>query len=556
MRTIDSFGTDTIVWRDDVVTHDLAQFPQLELTEHRGSRVRAYARRPESLFELFSRAVESCPEREFLVVPGSDTRDTYREVAGRADRLAAGLADLGLSKGDHVGLVCDNRREFVDVVLAGARLGVVPAVVNPAHSPGVLGRALDRADPELVVVEDSYVEAVDASAYDRSEERTVVVGSGGGGRAYESLPGDGAPEVDPPSESDRCAVMYTSGTTGQPKGVPVDNFHCTNATLNNAHAHGLERGATVLVPSPLFHVTGLVCGLFTTIAVGGTAVVLPEYSPERFVGSIESESVTYCMGVPTHVVLAVERTETTAHDLSSFEKFAYGGAPMPADALPKIGDALPETRLYHSYGKTENFAGIASMVPDRHVDERPESVGMPTPAVKFAVVDENRDRLPPGELGELAMYGPFVTDGYLDPSEGTDEFEDGWHYTGDLGVIDEDGFIELRGRKGDMIIRGGENVYPAEIEEVLRSNDRVLDAAVTSFPDDVLGERILAVVVPDEQRRLTEETLRETCEEHVPDYKVPDIYRIVDELPRNANGKVQRDELIPAPLEFGIKSGD
>lgn len=556
MRSIDEFGTDTIVWRDNVVAHDVAAFPQLELTEHRGSRVRAYANRPESLFGLFSDAVETRPEQEFLVLPESETRDTYREVAHRVDRLAAGLLDLGLSKGDHVAMVCDDRQEFVDVVLASARLGVVPVPLNVAHSPQELGRALADADPDLLVVEDKYVEAVEASAYRPSEDHTVVVGTDAAGRPYESLPVDGTPDVDRPAASDRCAVMYTSGTTGQPKGVPIDNFHCTNATLNNVRVHGIDSGATVLVPSPLFHVTGLVCGLFTAAAVGGTAVVLTDYSPERFVRSVESERVDYCMGVPTHIVLAVERVETTEYDLSSFEKFAYGGAPMPVDALPKIRDAFPGTKLYHSYGKTENFAGIAAMIPDRYIDGRPESVGMPTPVTKFAVVDEERNRLPPGELGELAMYGPFVTDRYLHPSGERTEFEDGWHYTGDMGVIDDDGFIELRGRKGDMIIRGGENVYPAEIEAALCANDCVLEAAVTSFPDEVLGERILAVVVPDEGSRLTETTLRETCDQRVADYKVPDIYRIVDELPRNANGKVQRDELIPAPLQFGIKSGD
>jgi len=556
MRSMDEFGTDTTVWQDNAVAHDVAEFPQLELTEHRGSRVRAYANRPESLFGLFSEAAESRPEREFLVLPGSETRDTYREVARRVRRLAAGLLDLGLSKGDHVGMVCDDRREFVDIVLASARLGVVPVPLNVAHSPQELGRALADADPDLVVVEGKYAEAVEASAYRPPGDRTVVVGADAPGRPYESLPESGAPDVDRPAASDRCAVMYTSGTTGQPKGVPIDNFHCTNATLNNVRVHGLERGTTVLVPSPLFHVTGLVCGLLTAVAVGGTAVVLSEYTPAQFVRSVESERVNYCMGVPTHIVLAVERTETTEYDLSSFEKFAYGGAPMPADALPKIRDALPGTKLYHSYGKTENFAGIASMIPDRYIDERPESVGLPTPVTKFAVVDAKRNRLPPGELGELAMYGPFVTDGYLHPSGERTEFEDGWHYTGDMGVIDEDGFIELRGRKGDMIIRGGENVYPAEVEAALGANDCVLEAAVTSFPDDVLGERILAVVVPDEQSRLTETTLRETCEDRLAEYKIPDIYRIVDELPRNANGKVQRDELLPAPLRFGIKSGD
>lgn len=554
---IDAFGAETIVWRENVVCHDLDSFPELELTDHHGTPVRAYRNRPETVFELFAAAVEDSPHAEFLVFPESGDRYTYREVARRVDQVAAGMVQEGVTKGDRIALLCDSCPQFVELVFAAGRVGAVPMPLNTRHATRELRDVLADAAPDLTVVQDDYVEKLGEITADTSADRVFVVGDDDAGRPFETLVGDGLPAVEQPTATDCSIIMHTSGTTGQPKGVPFEHFHCTNAVLNNVHTHALDDGITNLVLSPLFHVTGLVCGLLTTAALGGTAVVLDGYGPERLVETIEAESVDYCMGVPTHIILAAEKVDTTAYDLSSFDKFAYGGAPMPGEVLPKIREAFPSTELYHSYGKTENFAGIASMLPDRYIDDRPESVGIPTPATKFAIVDEQRDRLPPGELGELAMYGSFVADLYLNrTAESDEEFHQGWHYTGDLGVIDEDGFITLKGRKGNMIIRGGENVYPAEIEDVLLAHDSVIDVAVGSFPDDVLGERILAAVVPREGTSVTEDTLRATCETNLADYKVPDLFRIVDELPRNANGKIQREELIPTPLQFGIKSGN
>lgn len=555
--TVNQFDTDTIIWQDNVVTHELDAFSELEITDYNNRSVRAYRDRPKSLDELFRETAEANPDQDFIVLPESDTRRTYREVEQRVNRLAAGISNESLLENGRIALVCDNRLEFVEVILAGARLGIVTIPLNTRHSPRELGYMLKDSDPDVVVAEKPHLEKIKKSNYELSQERTFVIGSSDVVRSYEELAETGTVNTVSLTASDPCMILYTSGTTGRPKGVPTDNFHCMNAVLNNIHIHGLTEGATVLIPTPLFHVTGLVCGLFTTMAVAGTGVILESYSPELFVETIEKETITYCMGVPMNIILAAEKIDTLEYDISSFEKFAYGGAPMPSDAIPRIREAFPDTDLYHSYGKTENLAGIAAMIPDSYIDERPESVGLPTPVTKFTVVDEDRNRLPPGEVGELSMYAPFVVERYLNlPQKSIEEFEDGWHYTGDLGVIGKDGFIELKGRKGNMIIRGGENIYPVEIEEVFLANDRVLEAGVAAFPDDVLGERVLAAVVPKEGERLTEEGLLKMCMENLAEYKIPDLFRIVDELPRNANGKVERDELILDPLQFGIKAGE
>ena len=552
------FTNETIIWENNVVTHRMDAFPRVEETEHRGKTVRAFADRSESLFELFATRVNDTPEREFVVFPDSDIRLSYREAADRVSRLARGLRSEGVSTGDRIVLLVDSQLEFVELFLAAARVGAVVSPLNTRHSPGEIRDMFADGDPVLVFVGDEYADKLEGSAYEPSNDRTCVLDSAGMDQSYGGLIAHSRNEEIEPSATaaDLLSVMYTSGTTGQPKAVPIDNFQAVNAALNNASVHGVRDGSRILVPSPLFHVTGLVCGLLTAISVNGTAVIMREYDPQHFLRYIGTERVNYCMGVPTHIVLAAEKAGGGTYDTSSFEKFAYGGAPMPRDAIPKIRDAFPEIKLYHSYGKTENFAGIAAMIPDQYIDDHPEVVGMPTPTTKFAVVDENRNRLPPGQIGELAMYGPFVAERYLSSPDDTDEeFDDGWHYTGDIGVIDESGFITLRGRKGNMMIRGGENVYPVEVEDALLAVTGVREAGVTSFPDDVLGERIIAVVAPKERHRVTEEMLREACEERLAEYKIPDIFRVVDELPRNQNGKLKRGELVPKPLQFGIKFG-
>jgi len=550
------FQIDTITWRDNVVTHRLDSFPDLELTTYRGQTVRAYRDRPESLWDLFSTAAETTPDEEAFVFPDTGVRRTYRDLADRARRVAATLRGEGLTAEDRIAVISDSRPAVVEVTLASARLGAVTVPLNTGHSTAEVEGMFDTVDPDLAVVDSRSRDKLAGTSFDASDRRVIEIGDAAAPRCADGLLGDDEVALDAPTPTaeDLCMIMHTSGTTGQPKGVPIENFHCTNAVMNNVRVHGIDDRATVLIPSPLFHVTGLVCGLFVALAVGGTAVVLREYTPEQFLQAIEAERAEYCMGVPTHLILAAEKTDQWEYDTSSLGKFAYGGAPMPAEALPKIRSAFPDIKLYHSYGKTENFAGIAAMLPDQYIDENPESVGMPTPVTEFAVVDEDRNRLPPGTTGELVMRGPFVAEQYLNSPVGTDEgFEDGWHYTGDIGVISDDGLIKLRGRKGNMMIRGGENIYPAEIENTLLSNEDVREAGVSSFPDDVLGERVLAAVVPKPQARLTEEELRQTCKATLAEHKIPDIFRIVDELPRNQNGKLDRGQLVPEPLQFGIK---
>lgn len=548
------FDAETVSWSDGTISHDTDAFP-LETVEYDGVRVTAYRNRADSLDDLFFDAVDAAPDREFVVFPELGDRFTYAEFDARVDAVAAGLLDAGVERSDRVAVVLPNVPAFLEVFLACSRIGAVSVPINTRLSPREYGYLLADANPRLVVVRAEFLQGIEESSFDLPDD-TYVLG-GDRYRPYATLEGDSAVDPEPPSEIDEVSVFYTSGTTGRPKGCPVDHFQLTNAAQNYVTSFDFDDATTALIPTPLYHVSGLVSSLVAVLPVGGTGVIIDEFSTSRFLEETERERVNYIMGVPTNYILTIERENTADYDLSSLELAAYGSAPMPRGVVPRLRDAFPNAALCNTYGKTESVGGLATMCPDDYVDARPDSVGLPTPAMEVCVVDGSGDRLPPGEVGEIAIRGPIVVSGYLgNPEKTADEFVDGWHLTGDMGRIDDDGFIELKGRASDMILRGGENVHPIEIREVLAEHEKVLDSSVTGFPDEVLGERILAAVVPKPEIGLTEDDLAAFCAENLAEYKRPDVFRILNELPRNPNGKVMKSNLVPEPLKHGIKAGD
>lgn len=550
------FSKQTIQWEDSVVQHDIEAFPDLELVQYEGNTVRTYADRPESVYSLFDRAVSRAPNREFVVFPDQEKRYTYREFEQRVKNTAAGLQEQGINHGDRIALVLPNCPQFVEIFLAAARLGAVIMPLNVRHTDNEFEHILSESEPTVVVVADQYLETIEQSGYPLSTKTTFVVGEPDDYRPYDALSRDQSVDTATPEETDKFCVLYTSGTTGLPKGVPADHFHLVNGGLNNAACFGLDGGTIGLFPTPLFHVMALVSGLLGVLAAAGTSVILTEFSPDSFLQVIEDERPTYVMAVPTNYVLAIEKGEPKAYDTTSVETFAYGGAPMSTAALSRLKERFPDVSLCNSYGKTESVSGLAAMVPGQYTMDNPDAVGIPTPPMRFRVVDEGGEPLPPGEEGELVMKGPIIVNGYQNrPEETNSAFDDGWHYTGDICTIDKDGFIRLLGRKKDMIIRGGENIYPSEIEEVLNQHEDIVEATVTDFPDDVLGERVLAAVVPAPKARVTEGELEDLCRSELADYKVPDIFRILDELPRTAAGTVDKEAILPTPLQMGIKAG-
>ncbi len=548
------YDTTTITWTDGIVHHDPAAFE----TERDDDGGFVYADRPATVPALLDEAVRRAPDRDAFVYPGYDRTDTYRDLAARVDRLAAGLAEAGVSPDGLVSLLLSNRPAFIETVFACARLGVTVAPINTRVSPRELSPLLADADPELLVTESALTGVVADADYEPDPSAYYVVDGpdNTAGKSYGTLFTGSEPPTADLEEGDTCAVMYTSGTTGQPKGCLVTHRNLVNSAVNYRVSFATEDGLRTLVTVPLFHGAGLVSNVLHTVGVAGTTVVLDGTDPDGFLSAIETHGVEFTLTVPTTYVLAVAQAEPESYDLSSLETAAYGGAPMPEENVRQLRDAFPDTALCDAYGTTETTAGLVTMCPDEYTDDHAATIGLPAPAVEVAVVDEDHEPLGPGEVGELAIRAPVVVDGYRNRPDATAEaFDDGWHYTGDLATVDPDGFVSLKGRTKDKIVRGGENVYVLEVEEVLTGHPKVLEASVTGFPDAVLGERVLAAVVPKPGARLTEGGLREHTRDRLADYKAPEVVRILDELPKNPGGKVLKSELVPEPLRYGIQAG-
>lgn len=550
------FDASTVVWEDGIVRHELDAFPELH-EESRGEySVRAYRDRPETVDEMFRNAVEAAPDREAFVFPEAGVRVTYAELEDRVASIAGGLQAAGVDAGDNVMIHLSNRREFVEAYFACVRLNAVAMPTNTRLTGAEVGYLLSDADPAAVVSEAQFADVFRDADPDLPEGRTFFADDPGEFRPYAELLDGTPPGPADADEDDPATLLYTSGTTGHPKGCIARHFNLVNGAINYKTSFDSGDALRSLVTVPMFHGTGLMANTLHTLACAGTTVILDEYTPDAFLSTIADESIEYVIAVPTNYILAAEKTDTSDYDLSAWRVGAYGGAPMPATAISRLRDAFPDLFFADAYGTTETVAGLATLCTDEYVDEYADTVGLPTGPVELEVVDEDGEPLGPGEVGELAIKGPIVVEKYLNlPEKSESAFEKGWHYTGDLAAIDEDGFVELKGRSTDMIVRGGENIYALDVEEALVSSEKVLEAAVAGFPDDVLGERVLAAVVPKDGVRLTEEDLRAVCEQRLADFKHPEIFRIVDSLPRNPNGKVLKNEIVPEPLQFGIRAG-
>ena len=520
------YDTDTITWTDGVVHHDPDAF-DLERADH--CDCLAYPDRPESVAALFDAAVDRAPDTDAFVYPEYDRTDTYAELAARVDRLAAGLAETGVESGDIVSVLLTNRPAFLETYFACIRLGAVAAPINTRVSGRELSPLLEDADPSVLITEPDLADVVADAAYEPDPASYFVVGDGSDGRSYDALfETDTTRPTADRGEHDPATILYTSGTTGQPKGCVITAFNLVNGAINYQRAFDTDEGLRVLVNVPLFHGAGLVSNVLHGIANAGTTVVYDGTGPDEFLAAVETHGIEFTLTVPTTYVLAMGQGNPEAYDAA----------------------------LSDAYGTTETTAGLVTMCPDDYTDEYAETIGLPAPPIELAVVDDSREPLGPGEVGELAIRGPIVVDEYRNRPDATAEaFADGWHYTGDLATIDEDGFVSLKGRSRDKIVRGGENIYVLDVEEALTSHRKVLEVSVTGFPDAVLGERVLAAVVPKPGERLTEDELRTHARDRLADYKIPEVIRILDELPKNPGGKVLKSELVPEPLRHGIQAG-
>jgi cyclohexanecarboxylate-CoA ligase len=511
--------------------------------------------RGDTVWDAFAATAATQPDRTMLVE--GETRLTFRDVAHRAEQLAGALAASGISPGDPVAVQLPNWWETVVVLLASARLDAVAVPILPIHRAREVGFILRQTSARALFVPGRYrdcdhralVTALRPELPALTEVVVVRDVAPPGLREFASLAA--TPPLPSGRSDDIALVMYTSGTTADPKGV----LHSHDTLLAEARSlpevHGLGATDTVLMPSPLTHVSGLVHAVLVPSALGSAAVLMPRWDAGEALRLIAEERVTYMVGAPTFLRDLAQHPALADTDVGSFRLFSCGGADVDptlvADAAARL--ACVAKRVY---GSTE-FPTITTTGPADPVARRIDSEGRPIGAVEILLVDDDGTAVAPGREGEILARGPECCLGYLDAALNAETFTaDGWFRTGDLGAVDADGYLRITGRKKDIIIRKGENISVREIEELLAAHPAVAEAVVVGLPDAAAGEIACAVLRlhPGRAALSLGEVVDHLIGRGLSTRKLPERLVVTDDLPRTASGKVMkralRDRLVTA----------
>ena len=535
---------------------------EMETIDIRGVPTRVWKNTPANLRQVALLA-RTHGEHAFAIY--EDERVSYEGWFRAVARLAAELRSRGVEKGDRVALAMRNLPEWPVAFFAATTIGAICVPLNAWWTGPELAFGLANSGSKLLVCDAERWERIAPHRGDLPELETVFVsrGEAGGGERlediigtpsdYGALPVADLPEVEI-APDDEATIFYTSGTTGQPKGALGTHRNlCTNivsSAYNGAFA-ALRRGEEPPAPVqkvgltviPLFHVTACSAGLMGYAVAGHTMIFMHKWDPVKAFRLIESEKVNLTGGVPTIAWQLLEHPERANYDLSSLEAVAYGGAPAAPELVRKIHEefgALPA----NGWGMTETMATVTGNSGEDYLN-RPDSCGPPVAVADLKIVGDDGSELAPGEVGELWARGPMLVKGYWNRPEATAEtFVDGWVRTGDLARLDEEGWCYIVDRAKDMIIRGGENIYSSEVENVLYDHPAVTDAALVGISHPTLGEEPAAVVHLAPGMVATEDELRDWVAARLAKFKVPvRITFIEDTLPRNANGKILKKDL-------------
>lgn len=480
------------------------------------------------------RALSVGPDR-ISVVCGSTTL-THRQTYERCSRLVGALRSLGLAKGDRVAVVARNCHRYLELYLAVPAGGMVLVPLNTRHVEAELRYALQDSGTRILVTDRDPGPLADLV------ERVIRLDTG----EYDALLAAAAPAElgQDVSEDDLAGLFYTGGTTGAAKGVMLSHRNLVANTIHGLIGIGLTGEDRWLAMAPMFHAAGTFCVLATTW-LAGTHVVLPAFDAAAALDLLEREHCTATIAVPAMLAAMNEEQFARPRDTSSLRVLTHGAAPVATDVLRRATRAFPTAELVHLYGATETAPLITSSRNEQALLEGPRaaSCGQALVGVDVVVLDPLGERLPLGEVGEVAVGGPNVMQGYWGkPAETARALVGGWYLTGDLGRLDDEGYLFLVDRAKDMVVTGGENVYSTEVEEALYTHPAVLEAAVFGVPDQRWGEAVHAVVVP--RSPVTSEELLAHCRTRIASYKLPKRIDVTEQpLPKSGAGKVLKREL-------------
>ncbi|NKY60008.1 AMP-binding protein [Nocardia flavorosea] len=512
----------------------------------------------DTIGENFDRTVATFPGNDALVDVAGGRRWTYRELATEIDVLASGLLAAGIGSGDRVGIWAPNCPEWVFVQYATAKIGAVLVTINPAYRAHELEYVLRQAGIRMVIAAPAFKTSDYTAMLEEVRsgcpalERVVLLGSAdwsdlvSAGRGAD--PAALAAAQSGLSADDPINIQYTSGTTGFPKGATLSHHNI----LNNGYFVGEICGYThqdrVCIPVPFYHCFGMVMGNLACTSHGATMVVpAPAFDPAATLAAVQAERCTSLYGVPTMFIAELAEPGFDDYRLSTLRTGIMAGSPCPVEVMKQVIERMGMSEVTICYGMTETSPVSIQTRADDSIDQRTATVGRVGPHLEIKIIDPVSGRtLPRGEPGEVCTRGYSVMLGYWEDPEKTAEAVDAarWMHTGDLGIMDDDGYVAITGRIKDMVIRGGENIYPREIEEFLYTHPDILDAQVIGVPDARYGEELMAWVrMRAGAAALDAAALRAFCDGRLAHYKIPRYVHVVDEFPMTVTGKVRKVEM-------------
>jgi len=487
------------------------------------------------------------PDRTGLIC--ENNRLTYREFNLRVNQLANSFYHRGLRKGDKVAVLFFNSLPFVEAYFATIKAGGVFVPVNFRFVAEEVSFILNHSDARFFLFGNEFAAPVQTIRSDLPKVEVFISTGNPPDPAVEEYEAflRRSPASEPPasfSENDECQIMYTSGTTGRPKGAVITHRNVIWNLFNTILGREEKEGEISLVVGPLYHTAALNNHFTLRVALGGTSILVKEFDARQVLEMISRERVTVISGAPAMFHFLLNLPDKEKYGTRSVTKCTTGASILPDETKEKLFRFFPNIQgIYDVYGCTECSPNICILKAKDSLRKK-ESVGPPLPFLEVRIVDDQDQPVPAGTVGELTCRGPNVMKGYYKDPEGTAEaLRGGWLHTGDLARMDEEGFVYIVDRKKDMIISGGENIYPREIEEVLYRHPKIQDAAVVGIPDPLWGESVKAFIVLRKGEAMKGEEVTEYCKAHLASYKKPKSVRFVQALPRNPSGKVLKTVL-------------
>lgn len=531
----------------------------------------------ETIGRLLKQSVDLYGDQEAVVYSKEKIRYTYKQFYDETTRVAKALIGLGIKRGEHIAVWATNVPEWLLLQFASARIGAVLVTVNTSYQANELEYLLKQSDSTtLFFIGDfkgtSYLSIIQQLTHHMFPQNTsshqqepilpmlknliyigeedipcsitkwqefLILGNSVTDKKLEEREESLQPD-------DVINMQYTSGTTGFPKGVMLTHYNIVNNGYLIAQAMKLTNEDRLCIPVPFFHCFGCVLGVLACVSVGAAMVPTIEFHPELVLQTVEKEKCTGLHGVPTMFIAELNHPHFKDYDLSSLRTGIMAGSPCPTEVMKRVMNEMNMSEITIAYGQTESSPVITQTTTTDPIERRVETVGKPLPHTEVKIINPaSGAEVPKGIQGELCTRGYLVMKGYYNMPDATKDAVDseGWLHTGDLATMDEEGYVKITGRLKDMIIRGGENVYPREIEEFLYHHPDILDVQVIGTPDEKYGEKVMACIKLKEGTTLSQQDIREFCEGQLSHYKIPEYILFVDSFPMTASGKIQKYKL-------------